>query len=142
MPIKLRKKKFVINWLKAFMLSPGILFPAGYLLLYLSTNIYLNADFKKSLSLSVQRATGNRWHIHIKSLKTGWILNSVTLNEIEFTKAAMPENRGQVANHSMTINTLEIPTPHLQQLLFSNADLMSSTNALCEKIIAEKSLVQ
>ncbi len=64
------EKKFLINWLKALMLSPGILFPAGYLLVYLSTNIYLNADFKKNLSTSVNQSTGNTWHISIKSLKS------------------------------------------------------------------------
>ena len=75
----------------AFMLSPGVLFPAAYLFLYLSTNIYLNADFKTNLSKSVERATGNTWQTNISSIKPGWGFDSMTLNHVELTKAT---NRG------------------------------------------------
>jgi hypothetical protein len=53
------EKNFLINWCKALMLSPGVLFPAAYLLVYTSTNIYLNADFKKNLARSVKQTTGS-----------------------------------------------------------------------------------
>jgi hypothetical protein len=124
------------------MLSPGVLFPSGYLLLYLSTNIYLNGDFKKNLSESVQNATGNTWHISIKSLQSDLVLDTVILNHIELTKAAMPENRADIARSTITINTLEIPLPNLQQLLFNSSERLTSTNALCDKILAEKNLAQ
>ena len=132
------RKNFLLNWLKAFMLSPGMLFPAGYLLLYLTTNIYLNADFKKNLTRSVRRVSGNTWNVSITSLKSGLVLDSVTLHHIELTKANMSESRAQVASPTIIINTLYIPYPNLQRLLFSSDERISSTSALCEKILAEK----
>ena len=135
-------KKFIINWLKALMLSPGILFPAGYLLVYLSINIYLNADFKKNLVQSVNRSTGNTWQISITSLKSGLVLNSVTLDHIELTPVAQSENHGQQRNQAIIIKTLEIPCPELEKLLFSSEERLSSTKTVCEKILADEHLIQ
>jgi hypothetical protein len=134
-------KKFMINWLKALMLSPGMLFPAGYLLVYFSINIYLNADFKQNLSRSVNSATGNTWQISIKSLKSGLELNTVTLDHIELTPVAQPENHGQ-RHQAIIIKTLEIPCPELEKLLFSSKERLSSTKTLCDKILADKHLIQ
>jgi hypothetical protein len=135
-------KKFIINWLKALMLSPGMLFPAGYLLVYLSINIYLNADFKQNLSRSASRATGNTWHISIKSLKSGMGLNSVTLNQIELTPAGNPESNRQARNDTITINTLEIACPELQKLLFSPSERLLSTKTICDKVLSDDRIIQ
>ena len=134
--------KFVINWLKALMLSPGMLFPASYLLIYLSTNIYLNADFKKNLSRSIPQVTGNRWQISIKSLTSGLVLDSVTLNHIELTPVVRPQNSTQHATHAITITSLKIACPELQNILFSRKERLSSTQAVCEKILSDKRLAQ
>jgi hypothetical protein len=134
-------KKFIKNWLKALMLSPGMLFPAGYILVYLSINIYLNADFKQNLSRSVSSATGNTWNISIKSLKSGLVLDSVTLNQIELTPVANPESNRQSSNDAITITTLEIPCPKLEKLLFSSKERLSSTQNICEKILANHRLL-
>ncbi|NMW19306.1 MAG: hypothetical protein HKK66_09825 [Chlorobiaceae bacterium] len=142
MPLLPRRKKFILNWLKAFMLSPGVLFPTGYLLLYLSTNIYLNVIFKTNLSESVERATGNTWQTSIKSIKSGLVFDCVTLKHIELTKTARPEISANVRSRTLTIDTLEIPFPNVQMLLFSSTERQSSTNALCEKILAEQHLDQ
>ena len=142
MPILPRRKKFVINWLIAFMLSPGVLFPAGYLFLYLSTNIYLNADFKTNLSKSVERSTGNTWKTSITSIKSSWVLDSVTLRHIELTKATKPGIREDTEKQTVTINNIRIPFPNLQKLLFSSTDRKTSTHTLCEKILTEKRLDQ
>jgi hypothetical protein len=131
------EKKFLINWLKAFMLSPGVLFPAGYLLVYLSTNIYLNADFKNNLSQSINSSTGNTWQISIKSLKSGLVFNSVTLNNIEIT----PKSQ-QKSITPIFIETLEIAYPELEKILFSRDARLSSTRAVCEKILADERLDQ
>ncbi len=136
------KRTFVINWLKALMLSPGMLFPAAYLLVYLSTNIYLNADFKKSLSRSVNQATGNTWQINIKSVKSGLVLNSVTLDTIELTPIADHQNSVQSTNHAITIKTLEIACPELQNILFSRKERLLSTKTVCEKILSDERLPQ
>ncbi len=135
-------KHFMINWLKALLLSPGVLFPAGYLLVYLSTNIFLNADFKKNIAQSVGQATGNTWQVSIKSLKSGLILDSVTLNDIELTPAGAAESNLQHPAHTITIPTLEIPCPNLEKLLFSHADRNLSTNVICKKILADDRIVQ
>jgi hypothetical protein len=142
MPPRFPQKSSVINWLKALMLSPGILFPTGYLLLYLATNIYLNAEFKKDLSLSVSNATGNTWQINITSLKSGWALDSVTLNHIELIKTATLNNRETVPNSTITIKSIDIPFPNLEKLLFSSAERVLSTDTFCKKILAEKHSTQ
>ncbi|MFZ4525015.1 MAG: hypothetical protein ACOYOE_05570 [Chlorobium sp.] len=135
-------KKFTINWLKALLLSPGVLFPAGYLLVYLSTNIFLNADFKKNIAHSVHQATGNTWQVNIKSLKSGLILDSVTLNDIELTPARTPESNLQPPAHTITIQTLEIPCPNLEKLLFSPKERLLSTQVICKKILSDERIVQ
>ncbi len=132
------KKDFLINWLKALMLSPGVLFPAAYLLAYLSTNIYLNADFKKNLAQSVSQETGNTWQVSIKSLNSGFILDSVTLNHIELTPAETPACN----NQPITIPTLKIPCPELEKLMFSPSKRLESTQAMCKKILADGRIVQ
>ena len=135
-------KNFMINWLKALILSPGVLFPAGYLLVYLSTNIFLNADFKKNIAQSVGQATGNTWQVSIKSLKSGLILDSVTLNDIELTPTGAPESNLQHPAHTITIPTLEIPCPNLEKLLFSHTERILSTKVICKKILADDRIVQ
>ena len=136
------EKKFLKNWLKALMLSPGVLFPAGYLLVYLSINIYLNVEFKKNLSQSISQATGNTWQVSIKSLKPGLILDSVTLNHIELTQTRGSEQNVKSPAQTITIQTLNIPCPDLERLLFSHTERVSSTKAFCEKILADEHLFQ
>ena len=123
------------------MLSPGMLFPAAYLLVYLSTNIYLNADFKKNLSQSVARATSNTWHLSIKSLNSGPGLDSIMLNTIELTPVVQSRNSKPGTNHAITIKTIEIACPELQNILFSHKERLLSTRAICEKILSDERLV-
>ncbi|MBV5304884.1 MAG: hypothetical protein JZU70_11915 [Chlorobium sp.] len=132
----LPEKNFLINWCKALMLSPGVLFPAAYLLVYTSINIYLNAEFKKNLAQSIKQATGSTWEISIKSLSSDLILDSVTLNHIELTPA------GTMEHPSITIPTIEVDCPDLQKVLFSPAKRLSSTEVICEKILSDRHLVQ
>jgi hypothetical protein len=132
----LPEKKFLINWCKALMLSPGVMFPAAYLLVYTSTNIYLNAEFKKNLAQSVKQATGSTWQISIKSVSSDLMLDSVTLNHIELTPA------GRLEHPSIIIPTIEVNCPDLQNMLFSPAKRLSSTQVICEKILSDRHLVQ
>ena len=132
----------MINWLKALLLSPGVLFPAGYIFVYLSTNIFLNADFKKNLAQSVNQATGNTWQVSIKSLKSGLILDSVTLHDIELTPTGEPERHQQNFGHTITIQNLEIPCPNLEKLLFSPNERLLSTQVICKKILADDRIAQ
>jgi hypothetical protein len=136
------ERKFVINWMKALLLSPGTLFPAAYLLVYLATNVYLNADYKLNLLQSIHHATGNTWQIRIKSLKPSLVLDCVTLNHIELTPIAQPESNGADAHHTITIKTLAIPFPDLEKVLFSPDERLSSTEKICKKILASRNLDQ
>lgn len=124
------------------MLSPGVLFPAGYLLIYLSSNIYLNAEFKKKLSQSINQETGNTWQVSIQSMKSGLILDSVTLNYIELTPTRAVKSNGQHYNHTITIPTLQIPCPDLEKLLFCRTERVLSMQAITKKILADKRIVQ
>jgi hypothetical protein len=135
-------RKFLINWVKALLLSPGILFPAAYLMVYLATGLYLNADFKMNLSRSINLASGNTWQISIKSLKPSLILDSVTLDHIKLTPTDQLQNNEPDTLHAITIKTLEIPWPGLEKVLFSRNERLSSTNTVCKKILADERLAQ
>jgi len=130
------QKKFLMNWCKALILSPGVLFPATYLFVYTSTNIYLNTAFKKHLARSVNQASDNTWKITIKSLSSDLILDSVTLNDIELTPA------GTSAQPPVTIPTIEVTCSNLEKLLFSPAKRVSSTQVIRQKIFSDEHLIQ
>ncbi len=134
-------KQFLINWLKALVLSPGVLFPAGYFCVYLSTNIYLNTEFKKNLERSVCEASGNTLEISIESLKPGWILDSVTLNAITLTPTGEHVGDRQVSSQPITISTIKIASPDLERVLFSPSERLSSTRAISEKILSDTALI-
>lgn len=120
------------------MLSPGILFPMGYLLLYLSTNIFLNDKYKKDLTRSFNHETGNSRQISIKSLKAGFIFDSVTLNQIELTSASPSHAAKSRTGEKTTINCMKIPSPNLQKLLYSRSEIQASTKNICKLILAEE----
>jgi len=142
MSLRFPRKSFIINWLKAFMLSPGVLFPAGYLLLNLATNIYLNTDFKESLTESVNKSTDHNWQIRITSLRSGWVFDSFSLNHIELTRTATLEGGETSYKRIITIKTLEIPFPHLENLLFDSNDRISTINAVSKIILAQENRSQ
>jgi hypothetical protein len=135
-------KTFVIKWFKALMLSPGILFPAGYLLLYLGTNIYLNQNYKKNLAEAFSQASGNTRQISIQSLKTSLGFDSVTLNNIELSTTIPVANEESASRHKITITKLNIPSPEVQKLLYSSTTLQISTKNICDKILAEERKIQ
>jgi hypothetical protein len=139
---RLPNKTFVIKWFKALMLSPGVLFPAGYLLLYLSTNIYLNDNYKKTLARYFNRATGNTRQLSIRSLKAGFVFDSVTLNNIELSSTLPVRENEKSSESRTTIRCLKIAYPDLQKLLFSRTALQLSTKNICDKILAEERRIQ
>ena len=142
MSLRFPRTSFIINWLKAFMLSPGFLFPAGYLLLYLATNIYLNADFKESLTKSVDKATSHSWQMQITSLRSGWVFDSVSLNHIELIRIATHERGATTYNRTITINTLKIPSSHLENLLFDSDKRISTIDTVSKIILAQENRSQ
>ncbi len=137
MPPRLPQKQFVRNWIKALLLSPGVLFPAAYMLYYLSTNIYLNAGFKANLASSFSQATDNRQQLSIKSIKSDIGLDTFTLNQIVLSESGSNAGTGNSAP-AITIKTLTLDSPSLEKMLISNAAMRSSQEALCRNILNEE----
>lgn len=142
---RFQEKNFLVNWLKALILSPGVLFPTAYLLVYFSTNIYLDSDYKKNLTQSIIKATGHTLLVQIASVKSDLTFDSVTLREIELTPMDFRKKNKQNNCDKVTISALEIQCPDLDKLLLSTNGRLLSTETICNKILAEKhvlSLIQ
>ncbi len=127
-------KHFVANWLKAFLVSPGVLFPAAYLFLFLSAGQFLNGNFKKELQETYALKTANSRRLSVRSLMLSTTLGSVTLHDIE-TGPVPPS----ADNRPHSINTMEIPLSDLAGILFCNSVRRSSVGSACERILAEES---
>lgn len=123
-----------VKWLKALMLSPGILFSTGYLIIYLLTNAYLNSDVKNTILREVETATGNRYICSVDHLRAGIDLHSVTLQNIELrpvSKGFQTENSGSV----VSIPNLCIDPINLCNLLISRQSAERSTREISRQIL-------
>ncbi len=136
------EKKLIIQWLKALILSPGILFCTGYLLLYLLTAHWLGVHFKDELLRSFTETTGNRRQLQIASLKTDFFLDTLTLTQIELSGAPSPSGARQTSGQPITISTMTITLPDLDTFLFSPATRQSSSRAVCEEILKAEQRLQ
>ena len=74
---------FGMKWLKALMLSPGVLFAIAYLVLWNATNIYLDHAFRGKLDRAFSSVAGSRYRLTIGSLGTGPDFSTLTLNHLE-----------------------------------------------------------
>ncbi|NTV60038.1 MAG: hypothetical protein HGA77_01875 [Chlorobiaceae bacterium] len=131
------EKRFPANWLKAFMMSPGVLFPSAYLLFYFSTSIFLNTGFKNELCRTYSTATHGSRNLSIGSLKADFDCRSVTISGIESSSAGASKNKAP-----RTIDKFEIRVTDITGFLASTSVRNRSAMAICEKIIAEESLNQ
>ncbi|MEI8033096.1 MAG: hypothetical protein WCH05_07120 [Chlorobiaceae bacterium] len=131
-------KTFVFNWIKALLLSPGLLFPAAYMVYYLSTNVYLNAGFKANLASSFTKATGNTQQISIRSLRSDISLDTITLDQIVVKERIGNNKARSEGSAAITIKTLKIESPSLEKMLISNRAMLSSKETLCRNIINEE----
>jgi hypothetical protein len=132
------EKKFIINWLKAFSVSPGVLFPAAYILLYFGTIFYLNTDYKKELIRSLNLAAGPASRIELGQLHTCYRLDSITVDRIDMIgPVSTPES--DAGNATMiSITSVRLPVRNVEKLMFSTSDRQSSLDALCRQILSEK----
>ena len=133
-----KEKNLVIQWCKALILSPGMLFCAGYLLLYLCTAHSLRVHFKDDLLQSFSQATGNSRQIRFASLKTDFFLDTITLTKIELS----PSGRAKTGSQPIIINTIKINLPDLDTFLFCPATRQSSSKVVCEEILKEERRLQ
>ncbi|UZJ40523.1 hypothetical protein OO006_09145 [Prosthecochloris sp. SCSIO W1101] len=122
-----------INWLKALALSPGVLFSAGYLVIYLLTNVYLNSALKNTILQEIETATENRYTISVEHLRAGIDLQSVTLRNLEFIPVKK-QNR-QEENSSLSLPNLHIEQVNLCNLLFSRQCVEHSTREISRHIL-------
>jgi hypothetical protein len=118
------------HWLKAFLLSPGIMFGYAYLVLWLGTNFYLDHTFKTDLLEAVSSATDHHCHPAIASLKASFSLNALTISELDLTASGKALNN-QLPKKNIHIVKLEIPCPDIYLVLFQPR---SSVIALTEKV--------
>ena len=126
------KKLTFLNWLIALTLSPGILFSAGYLAIYLMTNIYLNRDFKDAILQEVETATENRFDFSVEKLHAGITLRSLTLQNLELR----PVRKQVQGNYSgSTIPNISIEQINLCNLLFSKKCAENSTREITKQIL-------
>jgi hypothetical protein len=127
-------KRFISNWLKACMVSPGVLFPAAYLMLYLLVSIFLETGFKKEICRAYGNASGNSRHLSIGSVKAGLDLCSVTLHDIESRPSNVAEK-----NRTRSINALNIRLCGIGTFLSGGSSRELSARAASEKILDEES---
>ncbi len=142
MPLQFPHKRFIINWLKALILSPGILFPTAYLLVYLSTSIYLNNAFKTELYQSIDRTSGNMVTIKVESISPNLQLDTMTLRSIDVIPAESAESSNQPSQHIKSTHALAIRCPNLQQLLFNKEKRRSSITVISTILLAKHSCAQ
>ncbi|NTV91982.1 MAG: hypothetical protein HGA72_01505 [Chlorobiaceae bacterium] len=128
------EKLTLSSWLKALLLSPGILFLFVYLAIYLSTTIYLNLDFKKNLLHNLSIPGNTPYHISIGSINAGFVMDSVILHEIELSPATPTGLHGS-GGKPVTIPKLRVTCPGLEKLLFTPGMVNASTRKLCSGIL-------
>ncbi len=136
------KRKFIINWLKAFAVSPGVLFPAAYLLLYLGTVIYLNTDYKKELIRSLNLAAGPSSRIELGQLHTCYRLDNISVDRIDIIDSVTTPESVDRHETLISINSVSLPVRNVEKLMFSTSDRKSSLDAICRLILSEKHHVQ
>ncbi|PWW82094.1 hypothetical protein CR164_07080 [Prosthecochloris marina] len=122
-----------INWLKALALSPGVLFSAGYLVIYLLTNVYLNSALKNTILQEIETATENRYTISVEHLRAGIDLQSVTLRNLEFIP--VKKQNQQEENPGLSLPNLHIEQVNLCNLLFSRQCVEHSTREISRHIL-------
>ncbi|NEX14001.1 MAG: hypothetical protein C1941_04815 [Prosthecochloris sp.] len=127
------RKITVANWLKALGLSPGILFSAGYLLIYLLTNSYLNSEFKKTISRTVEAASDNHYSLTIGHLRAGFDLHSLTLEDLGLTPA--DQDLPETAENCFSVRKLCLDDINLCNLLFSKKAMERSTREISRRIL-------
>ncbi len=127
------------NWLKALTLSPGILFSAGYLVIYLLTNTYLNREFKDTILQEIETATENRYTLSVEHLRAGIDLQSVTLRNLELKPVhnqLSAENSGNISIPSLNVGEM-----NLCNILFSKPCVERSTREISRRILDSNHLL-
>ncbi|MBF0585572.1 hypothetical protein INT08_08130 [Prosthecochloris sp. N3] len=124
-----------LNWMKALLLSPGILFTAGYLTIYLLTNLYLDNGIRPKLTEAVSRATDDTWNLSFESISSGPAMKSVTINRLTIVPALPPATDTQQGSGIISITELRVPCSHLGTILFDRAHADQSALDISRRIL-------
>ncbi|MDP8306465.1 MAG: hypothetical protein RAO75_08195 [Candidatus Chlorobium antarcticum] len=125
---------FLKKWLKAFLLSPGVLFTAGYLLCYLAATISLNMGFKTALTRSLEKKSHSTLDFSVESLNAGPGLDRITLSTVRITPAGTD---GARSTGTLCIASLEVPCPDLLFFALNREALESSAENLSGTILEQ-----
>jgi hypothetical protein len=128
-----------LSWLKALLLSPGMLFLFGYLAIYCTASIYMNGTFKKELQERYIRSRGSTHSVTIGSIRPDIGMNAITISRIELTPT---ESCPEKERRHVILDKLALALPELEKTLFSNRRLRESTSLVCNKIREEELKVQ
>lgn len=120
------------KWFTALMLSPGVLFAAAYLTVWLSTNFYLDHRFREHLTRAFNSASGSRYRLSIGDLDTSLELSSLTLQQLELVPVSgnSPEHA-----HRIRIDKLDISCPEIGLVLFSPSKVDDTTERIARQLI-------
>jgi hypothetical protein len=124
-----------MKWITALMLSPGVIFSAAYLVVWLLTNVYLDHTFKELLKRSFISATGRHYRLNIASLSSGPALDTITLKQLELIPLAVAGSADE-ARSGRQIAEIEISCPDLGFLFFRPAAAKDSTQNISLEILS------
>jgi len=119
------------SWIKALLLSPGMLFLFGYLGIYSAASIMMNGPFRELLQQRYPGSSGNTHTLTIGSIEPEFSMNAITLSRIEMTPTEKcPKN----LRRHISVKKLALGFPELEKTLFSSRKLRESTALVCRKI--------
>ncbi len=117
------------NWLKALLVSPGVLFTAGYLLVHGATNHYLDHKLKARIAEAVSLGSQSHYLISLSSLRAGFGLESLTLKELTLSTTNGKKD-------IISIEELRIPCKELCFMTFDHRVAAEITATVSRQIIA------
>jgi hypothetical protein len=112
------------------------MFGTGYLIIWLSTNLYLNHTFKTGLSQAVSSASHKHYRLDIESVKTGPYLNSLTIRNLDLMPSDINPKKKWSNHDVLHIAELEIPCPDICFVLFSPGAASASTQQISREILS------
>ncbi len=101
---------YSMKWLKALMLSPGVLFALAYIALWNATNLYLDHTFRGKLGRAFSAAAGSRYSLTIGSLGIGPDCSTLTLKRLEMVAVGA---RNGTLPHRIILDKLDIRCPEI-----------------------------
>ena len=121
-----------LKWLKALMLSPGVLFTFAYITIWHATNIYLDHAFRARLANAFSNVAGNRYRLTIGSIGTGPELSSLTMERLELVALA-PASSGKPRR--ISIDRIDIACPDIGLILILPSRAEVTTRSVSKALL-------